>query len=77
MSKHLSLFDGVPLNDKAFPLSEQHRIKDMTVISSCPSCGAPVYGYSSIPAGKEGTIKIRFSCDCHEKRTLQDLSRTT
>ena len=34
-----------------------------SVVGSCPSCGAPIYGPPAVPAGTE-LVVVRWSCVC-------------
>ena len=45
-----------------------------SVVGSCPSCGAPIYGPPAVPAGTE-LVAIRRSCSCAYWRNTARLNK--
>ena len=68
-----SILDGIPVVDKAFPLNKEcsSKIWDggrfLSVVGSCPSCGGPVYGLSTV-AEDEEKPPVKYSCDCFRRQ---------
>jgi len=49
----------------------------LVVVSSCPTCGAPVYGKQKI-AVAVGDVLVRYSCDCRKpNKSILETMRTT
>jgi hypothetical protein len=68
--KTKSVLDGIPVEDRAFPLSGAKDWKRteaaMEVVGHCPKCGSPVYGYKYVPEG--AAPPVAYSCDCRKAR---------
>lgn len=74
--KAKSILDGVKVEDKAFPLSKHKEMKHgeqpMDVVSSCPHCGAPIYGLKWIVTA-DIAPPIKYTCICHQEHKHKDL----
>lgn len=68
--KTKSVLDGVPVDDKAFPLRGQlggfQESKHLQIVGKCSSCGAPIYGDSTILENTEPHVK--YSCKCWRRQ---------
>ena len=74
-TKEKSLLDNIPVEDKAFPLnSSKPREVPLDVVSSCPECGAPIYGLKWILPNDNANIK--YTCDCHKDDRHKDIKDT-
>lgn len=57
-----SILDGIPVEDKAFPLGKKPEGKALQeVVSQCPACGAPIYGQRMTT---ETNPSVTYSCFC-------------
>jgi hypothetical protein len=78
MAKQKSILDGVPIDDKAFPLIGEKNAEDnetIGIVSKCSLCGSPIYGPSYIRSNKEPVV--RRTCNCQEKpKNFQDSTCT-
>lgn len=79
MSKEKSILDGIPVDDKAFPLRKPPAPPSpLNKVSVCPVCGAPIYGhdYWLVQPGKEP--EVVYSCKCLDKtKGFEGTVRTT
>jgi hypothetical protein len=74
-----SIIDGVPGNDKAFPLNCNEgelldtpaKSADLKIVSSCPRCGSPIYGYDKVAADADPRVKL--TCNCRTANPSRDL----
>ena len=76
MSK--SVFDGIKVDDKAFPLSDRPVVANvpLSVVGHCPACNSPIYG--PLTASSSKPIQVRRTCDCQPRRgSLQEDMKTT
>jgi hypothetical protein len=49
----------------------------LVVVSSCPSCGAPVYGKQKVSVSV-GDVLVKYSCDCRKgNKSIMETMRTT
>lgn len=76
MNGEKSLLDGVPVDNRAFPLGKATPVKladELSVVGNCPTCGAPIYGSPKV--AKQGAVlEVTFACSCHGARTINDLT---
>lgn len=66
-----SVLDNIEVKEEGFPLQAPAKSEPNAVVSSCPACGAPIYGPRQVVAD-QATIPLVFSCDCRMKKTIQD-----
>lgn len=67
-----SVFDGMPVNDKAFPLSDKadkgsffparDRTETLGIVGNCRWCNAPIYGKRTVRSDE--TPLVKYSCSC-------------
>ena len=63
-----SVLDGLPVDNKAFPLqgvgscNKSPPSSHLVVLSSCPQCGAPIYGNRQVDYGEFPVVQ--YSCTC-------------
>lgn len=62
-----SVLDNIPVDDKAFPLCKEtphegNILKELEMISSCPSCGAPIYGLRKVI--QTYVAPVKYTCYC-------------
>lgn len=62
-----SILDGIPVEDKAFPLHQNKgslapaAVGRLSVVGNCP-CGAPIYGPKEIPPGTSPDLHRTCAC---------------
>jgi len=72
MSESKSVLDGVGVvegGDAAQRNAQKATQLLLDVVSSCPKCGAPVYGEKWLFATTRPTVK--FSCECRNQLSFQ------
>lgn len=66
--KNPSVLDNVPVNNKAFPLNEQHPVLTLEIVGACPHCGAPIYGAKRVHLQQDQAPVVRYSCSCFRRQ---------
>lgn len=67
MDKEHSVLDGIPVEDQSWRLRLNMRLE---VVSSCPTCGAPIYGEKDIQVDRKPPVK--YSCECRNDKSFGD-----
>lgn len=70
--KDKSVLDGIPVEDKAFPLHKGGtsaagcgKDPQLVIVGHCPQCGGPCYGKMTVFANEKPPIV--YSCNCFRK----------
>lgn len=68
VTKDKSILDGLQVKENSVAKGNELMGlgKTFEVVSSCPSCGAPIYSDKRIPANQE-QIKVKYSCSCRHQ----------
>ncbi len=78
--KSKPVLDGIPVEDKAFPISPLRQQMEKlskpakTIVGACCCCGSPIYGHPKLLEGDEP--EVVFSCKCHSVGSKQQLLST-
>jgi hypothetical protein len=62
-----SVLDNIPVDDKQYKehmkkWTREEQKPQMTIVSTCPTCGSPIYGHQIIANNEEPEVKR--SCRC-------------
>jgi hypothetical protein len=73
-----SILDGIKVEEEGFPLNKpyQKSLTTIGIISSCPKCGAPIYGkrYAEV---NEDAPEPKFTCNCRvQVKDIKDTMHT-
>ncbi len=60
--KPKSILDGVPVDDKAFPLNKP-PVRRTTQVGNCPACGNPIYAPTECRSDEQ--IPVQRTCVCN------------